>query len=138
MKTLLLILTAASIAIPLMAAGADSVIAGLEKQWVNAVLKSDKAALAKLVGEDLIYTHSTMTTENKQQFIDAITRNPPVSIEFKDPKIRTYGGAAVVTHEAFFTAKTGVVSHIYVTHVWAKGKDGWQLVSRQATRYPEK
>ena len=138
MKTFLFVLSISLMALPLMAAGTEAVIADLEKQWLDAVLKGDRAALSKLVSDDLSYTHSTVKIENKQQFLDAITAAPPISIDFKNVETRVYGNTAVVTHEAFFKAKTGVVSHIYITHVWAKGKAGWQLVSRQATRYPEK
>lgn len=138
MKTFFLVMSIGLLALPLMAAGAEAAIAELEKQWVDAVLRADKAALAKLVSDDLTYTHSNTKTETKQQFIDAITApaGTPASIDFKDVKTRLYGNTAVVTHEAFFKPKTGAVNHLYITHVWTKGKGGWQMVSRQATRYP--
>ena len=29
------------------------------------------------------------------------------------------------------------MTNVYVTMVWVKQRGGWQLVQRQATRYPE-
>jgi len=138
MKIFFLVLSIGLLALPLMAAGTEAAIAELEKQWVDAVLKSDTATLAKLVSDDLTYTHSNTKTETKQQFIDAITApaGTPASIKFENVKTRVYGNTAVVTHVAYFQPKTGAVNHLYITHVWAKGKGGWQMVSRQATRFP--
>ena len=62
------------------------------------------------------------------------------AIDFKDPKVRLYGNTAVVKCDVDFRNNTGgnvSVSKLNVLHVLVKGSQGWQLVARQATRYPE-
>jgi ketosteroid isomerase-like protein len=62
------------------------------------------------------------------------------AIDFKNLKVRVYGSCAVVTGDVDFrnnTAGVVTVSKLNVLHVLVKGPQGWQLVARQATRYPD-
>ena len=62
------------------------------------------------------------------------------AIDFKDLKVKVYGNTAMVVGDVDFRNNTaGAVSttKLNVLHLLVKGPQGWQLVARQATRYPE-
>ncbi len=114
----------------------ERAISAAEKEWAAAVIAGDRAALEKILGDDLAYTHSSAKHETKAQFIEAATGGALKyeSIDFKEPHITQYGNTVVVTHNMTIkTAQTGS-SDLFVTHVWAKQNGRWQLVSRQATK----
>lgn len=110
-----------------------------ETEWKAAVLNAERAALEKLIGADLSYTHSSGKTQTKEQFIQDVTSGTfhYKAIEFETSQFRQYGNAAVVvTHAATITTVETGTSHLYLTEVWAKEKGQWQMVSRQATKIP--
>jgi ketosteroid isomerase-like protein len=116
------------------------VLAALDT-YKQALLKKDAAALAKILGDDLTYTHSSNKHENKADVIESL-KNGTIyeAIEFKDPKVRVYGNTALVKTDADFhnhTAGATTVIKLNILHVFVKGPQGWQLVARQATRYPD-
>ena len=66
-------------------------------QFVMAAKNGDQAALEKLISEDLVYSHSSGMTENKQQAIAAMVKSKPY-FEFQgEPDIKIYGGGKVAT-----------------------------------------
>ena len=108
-----------------------------EQKWVDAVLHSDRATLEKLMASDIIYTHSSATSQTRDEFIKAATgATHYTSIDFSDVVVRQFGHTVVITHKAVFkNAKTGD-SHLFISEVWAEQNGGWQMVSRQATKLP--
>ena len=108
--------------------------------YKQALLKKDAAALSKVLAEDLTYTHSSNLHENKAAVIESLKNNTVYeAIDFKDPKVRVYGNTALVKTDADFHNNTGgttTVIKLNILHVFVKGPQGWQLVARQATRYP--
>jgi Domain of unknown function (DUF4440) len=107
-----------------------------EKAWVAAVMKGDKAALDKLLRPDLTYTHSSAKTQTKAEFIADVTGGTTKysAIDFEGTKVRQFGNAAVVTHNATITSVPTGTSHLYITEVWALEGGHWQMASRQATK----
>ena len=107
----------------------------------QAIVQKDDAALAKVLSDDLIYTHSNNLHQDKAALIEslkgaAITE----AIDFKELKVRMYGNTAVVVGDVDFHMNTGgvkSVNHLNVLHVLVKGPEGWQLVARQAVKYPD-
>ncbi|HEX4228781.1 MAG TPA: nuclear transport factor 2 family protein [Bryobacteraceae bacterium] len=109
-----------------------------ENNWKSAVLHGNRSALDRLLSPDLSYTHSSSKTQTKEQFIQDATGGATTykSIEFDNTKLRQYGTVVVITHSAVIkTVQTGT-SHLYLTEVWARQGNGWQMVSRQATKLP--
>lgn len=116
------------------------VLAALDT-YKQALLKKDAAALTKVLADDVTYTHSSNLHENKAAVIESL-KNTTVyeSIEFKDPKVRVYGNTALVKTDAEFRNNNGgtvTPIKLNILHVFVKGSQGWQLVARQATRYPD-
>ena len=109
--------------------------------YKQALMKKDAAALSKILSDDLVYTHSSNLHETKTAVLESLKGNTVVEgIDFKDLKVRIYGNAAVVVGDVDFRNNAGngtTVSKLNVLHVLVKGPQGWQLVARQATRYPE-
>src|SRR5580658_5215219 len=116
------------------------VLAAMEA-YKQAMMKKDATALSKVLSDDLTYTHSSNLHQDKAAVIESLKGKAVVeAIDFKNLKVRVYGNTALVTGDADFRSNTAgvvTVSKLNVLHVFVKGPQGWQLVARQATRYPE-
>lgn len=116
------------------------VLAALDA-YKQAMIKKDPAVLAKVLSDDLAYTHSSNTHEDKAAVIASLKGpNSAQQIDFKNPKVTVYGNTAIVKGDVDFhniNAGVATVAKLNVLHVLVKGPQGWQLVARQATRYPE-
>jgi hypothetical protein len=118
-------------------ASVEKSVLDAEKAWVAAVMKADKAALDKLLLPELTYTHSSAKTQTKAEFLADVGQTTKYSaIDFEGTKVRQYGNAAVVTHNATITSAPAGTSHLYITEVWALEGGRWQMASRQATKIP--
>ena len=108
-----------------------------EQKWVDAVIHRDATVLEKLMASDILYTHSSATTQTRAEFIKAATTGTRyASIDFSDEVVRQYGKTVVITHKALFKTPEGREAHLYIGEVWAEEKGGWIMVSRQATKLP--
>jgi ketosteroid isomerase-like protein len=121
-------------------APADTVKAA-ELERFDAAQKNDLEALAKLLADDLTYTHSTGVLETKAVFLESLKSG---KLQFKkiepaDLQVRVYGTSAVING----TAKLAVVSegqpkdvHIRFTDVWVSQAGRWQMVAWQSSKLP--
>ena len=114
-----------------------------EKDRFAAMVKGDRAALEKLLADDLTYTHSTALLENKEQFLKSVTSGniDYVSIvpSEADWKIRVNGNTAVVNGVAAVNViDTGKDRKIRIrfTTVQANRGGAWQLLAWQSTVVP--
>ncbi|HEY2015622.1 MAG TPA: nuclear transport factor 2 family protein [Bryobacteraceae bacterium] len=116
------------------------VLAALDT-YKQALINRDAAALSKVLGDDLTYTHSSNKHEDKAAVLESLKGTTHTeAIDFKDTKIRVYGSTAIVTADADFRNNaegTVALLHLHVIHVFVKNSHGWQMVARQTTRYPE-
>ena len=118
---------------------AKKAVLAAEQAYVDAMIKRDKAALERLLADDLVYIHSSSKSESKADVIQVIASGSTTyeSIEFRDTTVRQYGDVVITNHKATIKTKQTGVANLLVTHVWAKNKGGWQFVSRQASRLPQ-
>jgi ketosteroid isomerase-like protein len=114
-----------------------------EKDRFAAMVKGDRAALEKLLADDLTYTHSTALLESKEQFLKSVTSGniDYVSIvpSEADWKIRVNGNTAVVNGVAAVNViDTGKDRKIRIrfTTVQANRGGAWQLLAWQSTVVP--
>ena len=109
--------------------------------YKQAIVKKDAAALSKVLSDDLVYTHSSNLHQDKAALIESLNGNSATEeIDFKSLKVEVYGNTAVVVGDVDFHMKTGdvrSVNKLNVLHVLVKGPQGWQLVARQAVKYPD-
>ena len=118
---------------------AKKAVLAAEQSFVDAMIKRDKAALEKLLSDDLVYVHSSSKAETKAEVIQVVTSGSTLyeSIEFRDTAVRQYGDVVITSHKATIKTKQTGVANLLVTHVWAKHKGGWQFASRHASRLPQ-
>jgi ketosteroid isomerase-like protein len=107
--------------------------------WKQATMKKDRAALEKLLHEDLTYSHSNAHNESKADVIKSVTTGKATveAIDFSDTTVRVYGNTALVKGKVDIRNNTdgkSTVANLNILHVWLKSSKGWQLVARQATR----
>jgi len=109
--------------------------------YKQALIKRDAAALSKVLSDDLIYTHSSNLHQDKAAVLESLKGNTfQEAIDFKDLKVRVYGNTAVVVGDVDFHNNSGgtvSVIKLNILHVLVKGPQGWQIVARQAVRYPD-
>ena len=79
---------------------AEQQVLQAEKDRFAAMVKGDRAALEKLLADDLTYTHSTALCKTKEEFIKSVTGGniDYVSIVPSEPdwKVRVNGNTAIV------------------------------------------
>jgi Domain of unknown function (DUF4440) len=122
---------------------AEQQVLEAEKARFAAMVKGDRAALEKLLANDLTYTHSTALLETKEQFLKSVTTGniDYVSIvpSESDWKIRINGDTAVVNGVAAVNVlDTGKDRKIRIrfTTVQANRGGAWQLLAWQSTVIP--
>ena len=116
----------------------EKAVLAAERQYADAMVKGDTATLEKLLSDDLSYTHSNVLMETKADVLKAISSGTTKykAIDFKTTQVRQYGDVVVTNHSMVF-AQPERVNNVYVTMVWVRQPNGWRMVQRQATRYPE-
>jgi ketosteroid isomerase-like protein len=104
--------------------------------WTQAAVKQDPQGLRRYLADDLQYAHAGGQTQNKEQYIAAVTKGPAryESLTFSDVNVRFYGSAAVLT--GFVDVKmTGQDEFRVRTLQVYTEKDGhWQMAAHQSTR----
>jgi hypothetical protein len=137
MKLLFLIL----LALPLVAADKrEAEIDAAMAKLADALRKPEVASLEKILGDQLIYTHSDGRLENKQQVIDALAvKKSTVYAEVNyapDKQVAFHGNTAAVRQETTvkLLGANPRTLKLSILYVWAKNKGAWQLLARQATR----
>ena len=113
----------------------------LDRKRMQAMAQQDVAALNDLLGDDLIYTHSTGQSDTRAEYI-AQCKNGKfkyTKIERPIENIQVYGDTAVVTGQtkmdAIVEGKPKLLNSRY-TDVWRRGPKGWQMVAWQSTPIP--
>jgi hypothetical protein len=119
---------------------ADEALRGEDARYVAQTAR-DFAALQQLIGDDLVYIHSSAIVDNKASYIDTQRAGTVIyrTMRRSDVTVRTYGCLAMITGLANFdvTNKGQDISVELRFHsVWAKRAAGVQFVSWEATRVP--
>ena len=113
------------------------------KDRFAAMVKGDRAALEKLLADDLTYTHSTALLETKEQFIKSVTSGTIDYVSIvpseSDSKVRVNGDTAIVTGVAAVNViDTGKDRKIRIRYTTVYGNRGgsWLLQAWQSTVIP--
>jgi ketosteroid isomerase-like protein len=102
---------------------------------------NDFEALNRLLGDDLVYTHSSGVTDDKQAFIESMRSG---NVHYKamrrvDAKVRTYGCVGILTGTVeldLVLRGEDAFRRLRFTTVWVKREGGLQFVSWQTTPAP--
>jgi hypothetical protein len=118
----------------------DPAVKVAELAWAEATKKADKAALDRILADDLTYTHSHSGTDTKKQFIDNLVSGAAKYevMDYENMSYRMYGkNTAVLNAQVkLVVVNKGVRNdtRLKFTHVWVKQGGRWQLAAHQSTR----
>lgn len=115
-----------------------------EKDRFAAMVKGDRAALEKLLADDVTYTHSTALLETKEQFIKSVTSGTIDYVSIvpseTDWKVRVNGNTAIVNGIAAVnvidTGKDRKIRLRFTTVHMNRG-GAWQLQAWQSTVFAQ-
>jgi ketosteroid isomerase-like protein len=138
MKTYLVIVLTLCAGIAL-AADSEQAVKDAEKAWASAVAARDFNALDALLGDKLIYAHSTGVVETKQEYVGKMKAGTQKydRITHENMRVVPYGDTAVAHSTVRMTgtnAQGPFDNKLMMIHVWAKDSEKWQLVAHQTTR----
>lgn len=125
--------------LPAADAAAEKAVIAAANELSQAQMKKDKAAMERLLGDEIVYSHSSGMRETKAQHITASMRPNTryEKIELSEVKVQTYGTTAVLICKALFATNNDgkkADNHLSMMQVWNKRGPGWQLVGRWTTR----
>ena len=129
--TILLVLAAS-----LLAADPTEAVRATADGWHEAAVKQDRAALERLLADDLTYSHAGGTTQNKAEYIAAVTRGPAHYESFteSDVKITIYGTVAVLSGFTDVKMVNRPSFRVRTQHVYVQNQGQWQLAAHLSTR----
>ncbi|MCC7155447.1 MAG: nuclear transport factor 2 family protein [Bryobacterales bacterium] len=114
----------------------------VERNWAASVVKQDFAALEKVMGDDLSYTHSTGARDTKQSYIDNLKTGKAryYYIEYDELIARplTKDTAITICRARVQTLGNGQRNDAKLSflHVFVLRHGTWQLVAHQSARMP--
>ena len=140
-RMILFILTALFTVVPGSRAATEDEISKAEKGWAAAVTSRDYAALERILGDQLVYAHSTGNIENKSEYMARLRSGAQryETIEHQSTTIRIYGDSAVAHSKARIAGKSNgnpFDDRLMVMHFWVKQGGTWRLVAHQTTKLP--
>lgn len=114
----------------------------LEDRRYQAMIDSDFDTLDRLLGDQLVYTHSTSQSDTRTEYIALCKKGVFKYRKIERPveNIQVYGDDTVVVTgqikiDAVIEGKPKLLNSRY-TNVWVKGAKGWQMVVWQSTPIP--
>ncbi|MEK7753232.1 MAG: nuclear transport factor 2 family protein, partial [Acidobacteriota bacterium] len=80
------------------ASGQEPEVRAAERAWAKAITTNDAAALDKLLGDQLIYAHSTGIVDTKKDYIAKIAsgRQKYEGVDHQSMIVKLYGNTVVV------------------------------------------
>lgn len=113
----------------------EEAVKATEMQRFDAQVKKDFNALDALLSDDLVYTHSSGTTDSKTSYIQSIRDGKSVyeAIAPEEMKVRVYGKTAIINGICNIKMPTANLRLKY-TDVYVKRKGKWQMVAWQSLK----
>ena len=124
-----------------LAFGQEPEIRAAERTWAKAITTKDAAALDKILGDGLIYGHSTGIVDTKNEYVAKIMsgRQKYEGADHQSMVVKLYGNTAVVharMHMWGVNQNGKFDERLMMLHVWLKNGNGWRLVAHQTTKLP--
>ena len=117
-------------------------VAGLERQWRDALFAKDEAALRKLIHPQfkLVGIRSTGTVAvGLDDWLGALQRMDIASLDVRVTDSVHLDQTIVATVDAQWKLRFmghTIDERVLLTDVWVKGDDGWQVVRRHSSPVP--
>lgn len=114
----------------------------LDSLRVQAMIHADSSTLARVLADDLTYTHTNGRVDTKAQLIASLIsdRLTYEAIDYEQSQLRNYGAAAVNTGLVTMQVKAGEQRFRFrarFTSVYVKQGEHWQMAAWQSTRLPD-
>jgi len=118
------------------AATPEDLVKQAAEGWTSAAVKQDRAGLQRFMAEDLQYAHAGGNTQNREQYIAAVTQGPAryESFTFSDLKIKLYGKVGVLTGFVDVKMAGQEVFRVRTLQVYTENNGQWQMSAHQSTR----
>ena len=106
------------------------------ENWRQAIIKQDKAALERVLADDLQYAHAGGKVENKAEYIAAVTKGPGryESFSESDTRVRVYGKTGVLTGYVDVKTVGRPAYRVRTLEVYVQNGGQWQLAAKQSAR----
>jgi hypothetical protein len=109
-----------------------------------AMISGEKSKLESLILPELTYGHSSGQIDDAKEFVDKLVskKSDFVTIDITNQNVQVVGNTAIVRHHLYATTADagkapGDVS-LDIVLVWAKVKNNWKLLARQAVKSEKK
>jgi ketosteroid isomerase-like protein len=117
-------------------------ILALEDKRCAAMTGRDAEALAALLHDELVYTHSSAVVDDKASYVEAIRSGKTRyhSIKRSEERVRAYGDTAFVTGRAEIEVDVnGQHKSLRLRYLdaWTRTPRGWKFVAWQSTGIPQ-
>ncbi|MEZ5356475.1 MAG: nuclear transport factor 2 family protein [Bryobacteraceae bacterium] len=137
MRTVLSLLTCSFLVAAASNPAAEKAVMAAHDAFNAAAKAGDAASLEKILGDDLVYGHSSAKIENKRQCIDALVKGHPDFRLEPGATVSVYGNTAVLhglmKAHVNQNGKANVVP-LDLLQVWVKTGSRWIMVARHTTR----
>lgn len=117
-------------------------IDALEARRCKALIEQDIATIASMVGDDLLYVHSSAVAEDRALYLKKLTDGLYRYSGLKSLRraYRVMGDIVLADGDLQISVKVNgtdkVINSRYL-QVWAKRADGWKMISWQSTLIPQ-
>ncbi|WP_066437993.1 nuclear transport factor 2 family protein [Chryseobacterium sp. CCH4-E10] len=109
-----------------------------------AMISGEKSALESLILPELTYGHSGGHIDDAKEFVEKLVtkKSDFLTIEITNQRVQIVGNTAIVRHHFYATTADlgkapGDVT-LDILLVWAKVKNDWKLLARQAVKAEKK
>lgn len=109
---------------------------------VQAMILADSSTLARVLADDLTYTHTNGRVDTKAQLIASLVSGKLKyeAISYEQTQLRSYGTVAVSTGLVMMQVKAGeqrLRFQARFTSIYVKQGEHWQMAVWQSTRLPD-
>ncbi len=124
-------------------AGVEQELLRVEREWLDAYVQRDAAALSRIVADDYMLTYDTGQTVNKTQAMADLARPRAANFSFtfttEDTAVRVLGETAVLTGRVIQRTRMGereTVTRSRYTDTYVRRGGRWQVVASHLSRLP--
>ncbi len=115
--------------------GDEAAVRAAVAQFNAAAHSGDEATLKKLIGDDLMYSHSNAKVETKAECIAALVKSKPNFVLTEGWNVHVYGKSAMV--DGKMTAHNGATqTPLHFMMMWVKEGNAWKMVGRHTAKLP--
>ena len=120
-------------------ASVEQTVMQMERDWIQASLKKDAAALGKILADDWSAIGFQGTTTSKAEALAELKSGVAAtqSVELGDMKVRVFGNTAIVTggdtEKGTYKGKDSSGKYMW-TDVFVQRNGRWQAVASQSTK----